>query len=281
MQVARSMLVTGASSGIGLATAQRFAGAGYMVFATMRSPSKGEDLAGEAKEQGWDLQIVELDVTDQDSVDEAFEVVHAQVDALDVLVNNAGMGMQAAVEEATDDEILALYNTNIFGMVRVLRRALPPMRKRGSGTIVNVSSMGGHVVWPYFGYYHSTKWALEALTESLYLELAPSGIRVYAVLPGLVATNFGRAGIRGQRIREKSSEYREDSERWIEGFMALLPNRVGPETAAEKIFEVAESDSPDLHHTSDDFAESIVSARKKLSDPEWFDHFRGLHGLSD
>ena len=262
MQVARSMLVTGASSGIGLATAQRFAGAGYMVFATMRSPSKGEDLAGEAKEQGWDLQIVELDVTDQDSVDEAFEVVHAQVDALDVLVNNAGMGMQAAVEEATDDEILALYNTNIFGMVRVLRRALPPMRKRGSGTIVNVSSMGGHVVWPYFGYYHSTKWALEALTESLYLELAPSGIR-------------------GQRIREKSSEYREDSERWIEGFMALLPNRVGPETAAEKIFEVAESDSPDLHHTSDDFAESIVSARKKLSDPEWFDHFRGLHGLSD
>ena len=278
--MAKSMLVTGASSGIGRATAERFAQGGYRVYATMRTPAKGDDLAAQAKEQGWDLSILPLDVTDQDSVDAALMQVHHDVPALDVLVNNAGLGMQAAVEEATDDEINALFDTNILGLVRVLRRALPPMRERRSGAIVNVSSMGGHVVWPYFGYYHATKWALEALTESLYLELAPFGIRVYAVLPGLVATNFGASSIRTERVRNKDSDYREDSKRWIDGFMALLPNRVGPESAAEKIFEVAERDWDRLHHTSDPFAERIVSERKDMSDEEWLAHFRELHGLT-
>ncbi|MEX0832480.1 MAG: SDR family oxidoreductase [Actinomycetota bacterium] len=277
--MAKSTLVTGANSGIGRATAERFAQGGYKVYATMRSPAKGEELASAAGEQGWDLTILPLDVTDQDSVDAAFMQVHAEVSALDVLVNNAGLGMQAAIEEATDEEINRLFDTNIVGMVRVLRKALPPMRERKSGTIVNLSSMGGHVVWPYFGYYHATKWALEAITESLYLELAPFGINVYAVLPGLVATNFGASSIRGERVKDKTSDYRDDSKRWIEGFMALLPNRVGPESAAEKIFEVAEKDGHQLHHTSDEFAEQIVSGRKRMPDDEWFAHFKGMHGL--
>jgi NAD(P)-dependent dehydrogenase (short-subunit alcohol dehydrogenase family) len=279
--MAKSVLVTGSNSGIGLATAQHFGKAGFKVFASMRSPEKGEELAKEAADQGWDLQIIELDVASDASTRAGLEEVHGIVGALDVVVNNAGKGMQAAVEEASDEEILDLYNTNIIGMVRVLRYALPKMRARESGTIVNVSSMGGHVVFPYFGFYHSTKWALEALTESLYMELAPVGIRVYAVLPGLVSSNFGRAAVRSEKVADKSSAYRDDSKRWIGGFMELLPNSVGPETVAEKIVEIVQTEPQDLHHTSDEFAEQIVSARKQMSDLEWFDHFRGLHGLND
>jgi NAD(P)-dependent dehydrogenase (short-subunit alcohol dehydrogenase family) len=173
-----------------------------------------------------------------------------------------------------------LFDTNVFGTVRVLRHALPPMRERGFGTIANVSSMGGHVVWPFFGFYHATKWALEALTESLAMELEPFGIRVFAVLPGLVATGFNQASVRGEKFKAKESAYRDQNKRWIDGFVELVPdNRVGPETAAEKIFEVAESDVSDLHHTSDEFADMIVSTRKKMADAEWFDYFRGLHGV--
>jgi len=277
--MAKNVLVTGSNSGIGLATAQRFARDGFKVFASMRSPEKGEELATEAAENDWDLTIVKLDVSDDASVKEAFADIYRHVDVLDVLVNNAGKGMQAAVEEATDDEILDLYNTNILGVVRVLRQALPPMRERKAGTIVNVSSMGGHTVWPYFGYYHSTKWALEALTESLYLELAPIGIRVYAVLPGLITSNFGRSATRGEKVKDKSSVYHEDSKRWIEGFMELLPNSVLPDTVAAKIAEIVGSESVQLRHTSDEFAEQIVSARKQMSDLEWFEHFKGMHGL--
>ncbi|MEX0991701.1 MAG: SDR family oxidoreductase [Actinomycetota bacterium] len=279
--MAQSALVTGSNSGIGLAAAQSLAGAGHKVFASMRSPEKGEELAKQAADEGWDVQVIQLDVADDASVARALTEINGVVGALDVVVNNAGKGMQASVEEAKDDEILDLYNTNILGMVRVLRHALPPMREKQSGTIVNVSSMGGHVVWPYFGFYHSTKWALEALTESLYLELAPIGIRVYAVLPGLVSSNFGRAAIRGERVADKTSVYRDDSKRWIEGFMELMPNSVGPETVGAKILEIVQAQPDGLHHTSDAFAEQIVSARKQMTDVEWFEYFRGLHGRED
>ena len=278
--MSKSVLVTGASRGIGRACAEAFAAGGYTTFATMRDPAGGEELAAKGKDEGWDLQILQLDVTDQASIDEAFTIVHDQVPALDALVNNAGMGMQSSVEEATDDEVLRLYDTNILGIVRVSRAALPKMRERGEGALINISSMGGHVVWPYFAYYHSTKFALEALTEGLYLELAPFGIRVYAVMPGLIDSDFGQSGIRGEKVVNKETAYRDDTKRWIGGFVELVPdNRVGPETVGAKAFELAESDSTELHHASDPFADMIVTNRKEMTDAEWFAYFRGLHGL--
>jgi NAD(P)-dependent dehydrogenase (short-subunit alcohol dehydrogenase family) len=210
-------------------------------------------------------------------VEACFALVHAEVPALDVLVNNAGHGMLAPVEEASDDEMQAVFDTNVFGMVRVTRAALPAMRSAGNGAIVNLSSMGGHVVFPHFAYYHATKWALEALTEGLYLELKPVGIRVYAVLPGLVATGFGRGGIRAAKVTAGETAYQEDIDKIIEGFMNLLPNRVGPETAAETIFEVVASGSDELHHYSDPFAEEMVTSRRSREDSEWFEFF--LHEM--
>jgi NAD(P)-dependent dehydrogenase (short-subunit alcohol dehydrogenase family) len=276
----RNVLVTGSSSGIGRATVDRFAAGGDKVFASMRDPAKGEDLLALAAGNDWNVSIVQLDVGDEASVDAAMESINSEIGALDVVVNNAGLGMNAAVEDATDEEVFTLFNTNVFGVTRILRRALPPMRERGRGAIVNVSSMGGHVVWPYFGYYHATKWAVEALTEALYLELQPFGIHVYAVMPGLVATNFATSSVRGSAFKNKESAYRDDNRRWIDGFVELVPeNRVEPESAAEKIFEVVESGGDQLHSTSDDFAERIVSGRKSRNDEEWFAYFKDMHGL--
>jgi NAD(P)-dependent dehydrogenase (short-subunit alcohol dehydrogenase family) len=271
--VAKSVLVTGSSSGIGLSTAQKFASEGWKVFATMRTPDKAVELKAEAAEKGWDLDLVALDVRDTDSIDACYEEVYSKVDALDAVVNNAGHGMLSPVEDASDEEIQAVFSTNVFGMVRVTRKALPQMRARRSGAIVNLSSMGGHVVFPHFAYYHATKWALEALTEGLYLELQPLGVRVYAVMPGLVASGFGRGGIRAEKVSAKETAYQEDIDAVIEGFMNLLPNRVGPETASDKIFEVVESGSTHLHHYSDAFAEEMVTSRKSRMDAEWFDFF--------
>lgn len=280
--MAKSVLVTGSSSGIGQATAQKFAAEGWKVFATMRTPDKGVELAAEASEKGWNLDIVALDVRDSASVDACFDEVYSKVDALDAVVNNAGHGMLAPVEEASDEEIHAVFDTNVFGMVRVTRKALPPMREKGAGAIVNLSSMGGHVVFPHFAYYHATKWALEALTEGLYLELQPLGVRVYAVMPGLVASGFGRGGIRAEKVSSKETVYQEDIDAVIEGFMNLLPNRVGPETAADKIFEVVEGGGDELHHYSDAFAEEMVTSRKSRMDAEWFDFFiHEMLGMSD
>jgi NAD(P)-dependent dehydrogenase (short-subunit alcohol dehydrogenase family) len=275
--MSKSVLVTGSSNGIGLSTVKRFAEAGYTTFATMRSPEKGEELAAEAAEKGWDLQIEHLDVRDAASVESCIERVNGKVGALDAVVNNAGHGMLAPVEEASDEEVQAVFDTNVFGMVRVVRAALPEMRKRGQGAIVNLSSMGGHVVFPHFAYYHATKWALEALTEGLYLELKPLGVRVYAVMPGLVASGFGRGGIRAAKVSEGNTAYQGDIDKIIEGFMNLLPNRVGPETAAETIFEVVEGNSEELHHFSDPFAETMVTSRKSREDSEWFEFF--LHEM--
>lgn len=275
--MAKSVLITGSSSGIGKSTTEKFAAAGYKVFATMRTPDKGEELAAAAEDNGWDLEIVALDVRDPGSIDACFENVHGKVEALDVLVNNAGHGMLAPVEDASDEEIQAVFDTNVFGMVRVTRAALPKMRARGSGAVVNLSSMGGHVVFPHFAYYHATKWALEALTEGLYLELKPFGIRVYAVMPGLVASGFGRAGIRAEKVGNKETVYQGDIDKVIEGFMNLLPNRVGPETAADTIFDVVESGTEEFHHYSDPFAEHMVTSRKSREDAEWFEFF--LHDM--
>lgn len=276
--MSKSILVTGSSSGIGRATAERFAQGGYTVFASMRSLEKGEELAAAANEAGWDLKLVQLDVSDDASVAAALNEIHVAVPALDVVVNNAGLGMNAAVEEATDDEIMTLYNTNILGVVRVLRHALPTMRDAGAGTVINVSSMGAHAVWPFFAYYHSTKFAIDALSDGLKFELEPFGVNVYTVEPGLIASGFGAAAVRGSKFADKTSVYREENKAWVTGFMDLLDNRVGPETVGEKIFELAETQPDGLRHQSDPFAEQIVSARREKNDHDWIQHFKELHG---
>lgn len=180
-----SILVTGASSGIGRATVEAFASAGWQVAATMRRQEDGQDLAAHAG-----VRVFSLDVTSTESVEAAVAAVHEAFGRLDAVVNNAGYGVDGVFESMDDDLIRRQFETNVFGLMRVTRAVLPHMRRRGSGTIVQVSSMGGRVTFPLYSVYHGTKWAVEGFSESLAFELRPFGIRVRLVEPGKIKTDF-------------------------------------------------------------------------------------------
>ncbi len=176
-------VVTGSSTGIGYATALRLARDGHHVVATMRNPDAC-DIASVADAEGVDLEVRPLDVTDDASVD----VLFGDVGAVDVLVNNAGISVGRAVEEASMDDFRATMETNYFGALRCTKAVLPSMRERRSGCIVNVSSQAGVLAVPTLGPYSASKWALEAIMESLAIEVAEFGIRVLLVEPGAILT---------------------------------------------------------------------------------------------
>ena len=160
----QTVLITGSNSGIGRATAELLAGRGYRVLATMRNLDKGRDLAEAAKKNGWDLTLLSLDVCKDDSVREAFR----QAGEVDVLINNAGFEVWGPIEEMAVGDITDQFDTNVYGPLRCINAVLPAMRERGSGIIVNVSSVGGRVAAPLNGLYSASKFALEALSESLH-----------------------------------------------------------------------------------------------------------------
>jgi NAD(P)-dependent dehydrogenase (short-subunit alcohol dehydrogenase family) len=191
MSVAGTVLITGCSSGIGRATAERFAARGFTVFASMRRPEAGAPLRALAAQKGWRLSTPALDVTRDDSVAEAVAAVLRETDGrLDVLVNNAGYYAPGPLEEISPDELRAQLETNVIGVHRVSRAVLPAMRARGSGAIVTIGSLSGRVALPIAGPYHASKWALEGMIEAWRLELAPFGIRVTLVEPGPFGTAF-------------------------------------------------------------------------------------------
>lgn len=179
------VLVTGASSGIGRATVAACAARGWRVAATMRRPDDAADLAALPG-----VSVLPLDVTRQESVESAVADVVTRFGRLDVVVNNAGYAVDGVFEGADDATIRRQFETNVFGLMRVTRAAIPVMRRQGSGTLVQVSSMGGRVTFPLYSIYHGTKWAVEGFSESLAFELRPFGIRIRLVEPGAIRTDF-------------------------------------------------------------------------------------------
>ncbi|MDP9237010.1 MAG: SDR family oxidoreductase [Chloroflexota bacterium] len=182
------VVITGCSSGFGRLAAVEMARRGDVVFASMRDLSKADGLRGDADEAGVSLEIVELDVTNRRSVDAAVSQVLAKAGRVDVVVNNAGIGLWSPVECYSDEEMGAAFETNVFGVHRVTRAVLPAMRKQRSGMIVLISSVSGFFTWPFGGVYCATKHAAEALYDALYFELRPFGIQVVIIEPGDFAT---------------------------------------------------------------------------------------------
>ena len=182
--MSRSIVITGSSTGLGRATALLFAGKGWNVIATMRSPEKETELG---KVPG--ITLLPLDVTNRVQIAETAKKALA-LGPLDVLFNNAGYGLFGAFEGASDEQLVDEINTNVLGVMRVTQAFLPAMRERGHGTIVTTTSIGGLVTFPFNSVYHATKWALEGWSESLAFELAPFGLRVKTVAPGGIATDF-------------------------------------------------------------------------------------------
>lgn len=181
----KTVLITGASSGIGRATAELFAANGWTVAATMRSPEKS-DLASVSDR----IKLFKLDVTDQASVDAAVREVLTQCGTIDVLVNNAGYGLMGPFEAQSDEQIRRQFECNVFGVFNVTRAVLPHMRERQQGRIVNVGSAAGRLTIPLYSMYSATKWALEGFSEGLWLETRQHNIKVKIIEPGMIKTDF-------------------------------------------------------------------------------------------
>src|ERR671916_1504670 len=187
MGVSKAVLITGCSSGIGRATAERLAGVGWKVYATAR------DVEAILALTAYGCELLPLDVTDEASMRAAVEEVERREGAVGVLVNNAGYSQSGAVEEVPMEKVRRQFETNVFGLARMCQLALPGMRRQRWGRIVNISSMGGKLTFPGSGYYHATKHAVEALSDALRFEVAGFGTEVVVVEPGIIRTRFADA----------------------------------------------------------------------------------------
>jgi len=200
-------LITGCSTGIGLETSLLLAREGWRVFATMRDLKKAGPLKEAAR--GLPLEILPLDVDKAASIKKAVAMVVRETGRIDVLVNNAGWGAFGALDEFTDREILAQYETNVFGLMRVTREVLPLMRRQGSGRIVHIGSLAGKMTFAGIGLYCSTKYAVESLTEGLRVETRPFGVQVTVVEPGSINTPFKANRRKAEVFLKKASTHQK------------------------------------------------------------------------
>ena len=183
------VLITGCSTGIGRATAERLRGAGHAVYATARNPETLADL--EAK----GCVTLALDVTDEASMKAAVDRIEEEAGGIGALVNNAGYSQSGAIETVEMEAVRRQFETNVFGLIRMTQLVLPGMRKRGTGRIVNISSMGANFTFPGGGVYHATKYAVEAISDALRFEVAGFGIDVVVIQPGAIRTEFDKAAV--------------------------------------------------------------------------------------
>jgi NAD(P)-dependent dehydrogenase (short-subunit alcohol dehydrogenase family) len=260
-------VVTGTSSGIGLKTCVRLAKQGYQVFAGMRNLEKAGPLRVEAAEHNLDIEIVELDVNDDDSVARAFTKIR-ESGAVDVLVNNAGFGAGSPLELTPIEEHQAIFNTNYFGAIRCINTVLGEMRNNKLGTIVNITSIEGVMAFPNQIAYSASKWALECAGEALAHEVYRFGIRVVNIEPGVIMTNIFDNAKPFTRY-EKTSPYQPLMRRNGKFFAAGMLANTQPERVAETIIEAIETPNYKLRWLVGDDAESLDAGRRAMSDEQW------------
>lgn len=260
-----SVLITGANSGIGRAAAVRLAESGYRVFAAMRDTAKAEKLLGLAKQAGCEVQPVELDVCDDESVNRGTAQVLAEAGQIDVLINNAGIGWNASVEDVDIEEAKLVFETNYWGVIRCTQAVLPGMRKRSAGHIVNVSSVAGKIAALGQVVYSSSKWALECLSENLAQEVAPFGIRVSLLEPGVVRTAILPKNIGHPVPTVYEAAYRRMLQFYAKGIEAAVP----AEDVAGTIVKMLRDPNTAFRTTCAWGGEELSLGRAKISDADW------------
>jgi NADP-dependent 3-hydroxy acid dehydrogenase YdfG len=267
--VSKAVLITGCSTGIGRATAELLAEKGYNVYATARRQESIEDLAQKG------CKVMPLDVTDETSMQTGVRAVVDAEGAVGALVNNAGYSQSGAVEDVPLDDVRRQFETNVFGLIRMCQLVLPGMRAQGYGRIVNLSSMGGKVVFPGGGIYHGTKHAVEGISDALRWEVREFGVDVVIIEPGLIKTKFADAAVGSiDDATPKDGTYAEFNKQVAEatagaydGPMSRLA--AGPEAVARRIEKAIRKRRPKPRYMVTGGARMILAQRRMLSDRGW------------
>ena len=265
--MSNTIFITGTSSGIGKATVQYFAQKGWNVAATMRSPEKGKELA-----ELSNVNVYQLDVTDENSINQAVAQAIQDFGKIDVVLNNAGYGLIGPFELATKEQVQREFQTNLFGAMNVMKAFLPHFKQNKDGLIINLTSVGGLITMPYTSLYHSTKFALEGFSESLAYELGQFGIRIKIVEPGVVYTNFASSSL-DMATSDSIKDYDADLQKLQQAFKTLMDpeaNALGggstPGMVADTIFTAATDGSEQIRYLSGKDAEQMIAAKKEQGD---------------
>ncbi|HXV66191.1 MAG TPA: SDR family oxidoreductase [Nitrosopumilaceae archaeon] len=265
-------LVTGCSSGIGFETALALAREKYFTYASMRDTSKAEKIKEIAKKENLNLKILELDVDKEDSIKSAVKKIQDEKGKIDVLVNNAGYGLFGCVEDITIDELKAQFQTNFFGVVSLIQKVSPIMRKQGSGIIVNVSSVAGRIGFPGTPAYISSKFALEGLSESMRYELSPFGIKTIIIEPGVIQTNF----FSSMKVTEgkPNSPFKEITEKVMSGVKMMAEMGTPANEVAKTIMKAIKTDEPLPRYVVGSDASMFLEAKKMKTDIEFENYIK-------
>ncbi|MCH7415605.1 SDR family oxidoreductase [Belliella sp. R4-6] len=256
----KTILITGASSGIGKETAKLFQSKGWNVIATMRTPENEADLS-----QLENVLVARLDVLDLDSIQNAFKEGLQRFGGVDVLLNNAGYGAYGPLEAFSRDKILRQFNTNVIGLLDVTKVVLPHFRQNKKGIIINISSIGGKMTFPLGTLYHGTKFAVEGISESLYYEVGQFGGQVKIVEPGMIATDFS-----GRSFDFSNDESMTEYQNIVGALMTAMPsmaqNASPASIVAEIIFEAATDGKNQLRYTAGEDAKTLLENRQQYDD---------------
>jgi short-subunit dehydrogenase len=262
-------LITGCSSGIGYETALMLARNGFHTFATMRNTKKSDSLEEIIKKERLDLNIRELDVNDDTSIENTINCIKREANRIDVLINNAGYGLVGFFEDLTLGEIRNQFETNFFGVLNITKKIIPIMRLQKSGTIINVSSGAGQVGFPGISAYVSTKFAIEGFSESLMYELFPYGIKVVIIEPGVIKSNFFRNCIVSEHSMKKSSPYSRSLDKFQKNVELMQEHATSPIDVAKVIIQVLGNNEPKQRYIVGNDVAMILEAKKNLSDIEF------------
>lgn len=272
------VLITGATSGMGKATALLLAENGYTVYAGVRSSN--EELLEEAHARNLPVTPVTLDVQDSASIRGAVREVMAREGRIDVLVNNAGFGLLATVEDGTDEEIFKQFDVNVFGLIKMTREVLPHMRQAGSGVIINISSFLGRMGLPLLAHYNASKYAVEGITDSLRFEVAPFGIRVHSVLAGLFGTNFVKKGlVANSNTTSEASPYQQLVSHFVPIVASAINEGPAPLPIAEAVKRIIEDENSEIAVKVGAEAEQFIPLRKNMDDKAFEAKVKETFGL--
>jgi len=269
-------IVTGSSSGIGLDASVTLAQNGFVTYATMRNLDKSSIVKAAAEKEQLPIKIVQLDVTDDHSVEDAIRAIVSEAKKIDVLVNNAGFGLVGAFEDLSIDEIKNQYETNVFGLIRVIQAILPIMREQKSGIIVNISSGAGLFGYPGGSAYVSSKFAIEGLSESISYELDQFGIKVVLIEPGFIKTNFSNAMAIAKKAQDPSSPYSPMMQKVQTSSNEMAKSASSVDVVSKAILKAVTSERPNLRYLAGKDVETWAANKKTMSDTQFHDMMQGI-----